>query len=53
MAISKHTLITLRSAVIMLLRAIDAALLEGYGWTPRGSRPVIDAVCYTEDGVNR
>jgi len=32
---SQSTLISLRAALIALLRAVDAALLEGYGWTPR------------------
>jgi hypothetical protein len=26
----------------MMLKAIDAALLEGYGWTPRSPRPDVD-----------
>lgn len=37
MRISLKTLLHLRSAIIMLLKALDAALLEGYGWTPRSS----------------
>lgn len=26
----------------MVLKALDAALLEGYGWAPRGSRQPVD-----------
>lgn len=39
---SKTLLLNFRSAVIMMLKAIDAALLEGYGWTPRSPRPDVD-----------
>lgn len=42
MRLSKTTLLHLRSAILMLLTALDAALLEGYGWTPRGSKQNID-----------
>ena len=41
MRISLTTLLHLRRAIIMLINALDAALLEGYGWTPR-SNPTID-----------
>lgn len=51
MRLSLTTLLHLRSAVIMFLKAIDATALEMYGWTPR-SKPDIDAVCYTEAGVS-
>ena len=34
--LSLATLIGLRRALLPLLKALDAALLEGYGWTPRG-----------------
>jgi hypothetical protein len=37
MKLNKQTLLHLRSALIMVLKAIDATLLEGFGWTPRGS----------------
>jgi hypothetical protein len=37
MVLNKTTLLHLRSALIMVLKAIDAALLEAYGWTPRSS----------------
>lgn len=38
MKLSLTTWLHLRSALLMALKAIDAALLEGYGWTPRGGR---------------
>lgn len=47
MRLSLTTLLHLRSAVIMFLKAVDAALLEMYGWTPR-SKADVDAGCYTE-----
>lgn len=50
MKLSKATLITLRSAAIMFVKAIDAALLELYGWTPRTHTPDLDVACYTESG---
>jgi hypothetical protein len=37
MKLSKPTMLMLRRAAIMLVQALDAALLELYGWTPRGS----------------
>lgn len=40
MRISLTTLLHLRSAVVMLLKALDAALLEGYSWTPRSNTPL-------------
>lgn len=46
--LSQATLIHLRSALLMTLRAIDAALLESYGWTPRRSTPDVDPLCYNE-----
>lgn len=52
MKLSKSTLITLRSAAIHLIKAIDAALLELYGWTPRAHKPDLDASCYTESGAS-
>ncbi len=42
MRLSLTTWLHLRSALLMALKAIDAALLEGYGWTPRGSSGVVD-----------
>lgn len=41
--LSKHTLILLRQALMHTLKAVEAALLEGYGWTPRGSKRDLDA----------
>ena len=41
---------SLGSALLMLLSAIDAALLEGYGWTPRCRGAEIDRSVYTEVG---
>lgn len=38
MRLSLTTLLHFRSAVLMLLKALDATLLEGYGWTPRACR---------------
>jgi len=42
------TWLHLRSALLFALKAIDAALLESYGWTPRRSTPDVDPLCYTE-----
>lgn len=36
MRLSLNTLLILRRAALALIAAIDAAALEGYGWTPRG-----------------
>ena len=41
-SLSLPTLLMLRRALLGLLAALDAALLEGYGWTPRGSKQVLD-----------
>lgn len=41
MTLNKQTLLHLRSALIMVLKALDAALLECYGWTPRSSSAVL------------
>ena len=38
MKLSLATLLHFRSAVLMLLKALDATLLEAYGWTPRQGR---------------
>jgi hypothetical protein len=46
--LSRATLITLRGALIALLKAVDTALLEGYGWTPRCRTAAIDKSVYTE-----
>lgn len=51
MVFSKTTLINLRSALIMVLRMLDGALLEGYGWTPRRSKTDLDNTVYTEGGI--
>lgn len=48
MKLTKTTLINLRAALIMVLRMVDAALLEAYGWTPRGSNPPLDVSVYNE-----
>lgn len=50
MKLSKQTLIHLRSALLFALKAIDAALLEAYGWTPRCSTAPLDEIRYTVDG---
>ena len=42
MSLSLPTLLLLRRALLGLLAALDAALLEGYGWTPRGSTQTVD-----------
>lgn len=47
---SLATLLHLRSAIVMLLKAIDRAALEAYGWTPRG-KAALDGTCYTEGQV--
>lgn len=36
MRLSLNTLLLLRRACFALIVAIEAAALEGYGWTPRG-----------------
>lgn len=48
MRLTLPTLLHFRSAVMMLLKAIDAALLEGYGWTPRRSTADVDGAAYNE-----
>lgn len=47
MTLSLTTLLHLRSAVVMLLKALDATLLEAYGWTPRRSNAPLDDSVYT------
>ena len=42
MSLSLPTLLMLRRALLAVLAAVDAALLEGYGWTPRGSTQGVD-----------
>ena len=42
MRLSLATLISFRRALLAVLAAVDAALLEGYGWTPRGSTQGVD-----------
>lgn len=49
MKLSLTTLLHFRSAVIMLLKAIDATLIEAYGWTPRINTAVLDDMQYTRD----
>lgn len=48
MKLSFKTLIRLRDLAIALQKALEEALLETYGWTPRRSTADIDAACYTE-----
>lgn len=48
MKLSRATLLALRAALIAAIRALDAALLEGYGWTPRCRKADIDAIWYTD-----
>ena len=45
---SLATLISFRAALIALLKATDALLLEGYGWTPRCRTADIDDIVYTK-----
>lgn len=41
--LSLQTLIKLRGALLCLVAAVDAVLLEAYGYTPRGaSRQTVD-----------
>lgn len=42
------TLLMLRGTLIAVIRALDAALLEGYGWTPRCRNARIDDIVYTD-----
>ena len=42
------TLLMLRGTLIAVIRALDAALLEGYGWTPRCNAS-LDKIVYTKD----
>ena len=48
MRISLSTLLLFRGTMIALLKAIDLALLEGYGWTPRCRTAALDEMIYTE-----
>lgn len=48
MRISLSTLIMFRGTLIALLKALDAALLEGYGWTPRCRTADLDEMVYTK-----
>jgi hypothetical protein len=51
MKLSLATWIHLRSALMFALKAVDRALLEAYGWTPkRCSSAEIDRTEYTRDG---
>jgi hypothetical protein len=40
--LSLSTLLLFRGTLIALLKALDTALLEGYGWTPRCRKADID-----------
>lgn len=40
--LAKETLIRLRAAALALVAALDAALLEGYGWRPHSAHPSVD-----------
>jgi hypothetical protein len=42
MRLSLTTLLLLRQAALALVAAIEAAALEGYGWTPRRTRQKVD-----------
>lgn len=42
--LAKETMIRLRAAALALVAALDAALLEGYGWRPHTPRQSVD-VC--------
>lgn len=48
MKLSLSTLLMFRGTVIALLKALDSALLEGYGWTPRCRTADIDEMVYTK-----
>lgn len=52
MKISLTTLLNFRCAILAILSALDAALLEGYGWTPRRKQD-IDAVRIMDGEVLR
>jgi hypothetical protein len=45
--LSLSTLLLFRGTLIALLKALDTALLEGYGWTPRCRKADIDESVYT------
>lgn len=38
MRLSLQTILLLRQAALALVAALEAAALEGYGWTPRAKR---------------
>jgi len=48
MRLSLMTLLSLRGTLIAVIRALDLALLEGYGWTPRCRQAALDDTVYTE-----
>lgn len=43
MTLSLHTLINMRRAILALLSAVDAMLLEGYGWVPKHKTAALDS----------
>lgn len=49
MKLSLATWLTLRGTLIAVIKALDKALLETYGWTPRCRQAVIDNMEYTKD----
>jgi len=48
MNLSLATWLTLRGTLISVIRAIDAMLLEAYGWTPRCRKAELDDMVYTK-----
>jgi hypothetical protein len=48
MNLSLSTLLLFRGTLIALLKALDTALLEGYGWTPRCRTAALDEMVYTK-----
>jgi hypothetical protein len=46
--LSLSTLLLFRGTLIALLKALDTALLEAYGWTPRCRTAAIDRMDYTK-----
>ena len=44
------TILTLRGALIAVIRALDALAFELHGWTPRRRRADIDDALYTDGG---
>jgi hypothetical protein len=46
--LSLPTLLTLRGTLIAVIKALDAVLLESYGWTPRRRPAQLDEIVYTD-----